>query len=223
MLKEGERIAFLLVAVFIVVLFIFSFSRVFEKFSGNVVIDEKIKITGKAVSSLFDRFFGTTQELSQGIQGAGTYSVRNLPDYYTPGTPVAVNISVNFDSADCGGAVIETLPAGWSVNTSEISGEGKGVYNSTYNNIIWAPIFGTTCGGTNSSYILGYLTTPNSSQSGVKNFTGGFYVDGSSYVIAGDTGINQTIPCTNECTPGNLQCSDRKSTRLNSSHMSISY
>ena len=115
------------------------------------------------------------------------------PNYYTSGVPMVINITVRLDPSNCAGTVIEYLPEGWSV--SGISGEGGGTYNLLSNRIIWAPIYGPLCGG-GSFYTLGYVATPDLSQSGSKLFNGVFSVDGKSSGMINSIqgGPSQIIP-----------------------------
>jgi len=127
------------------------------------------------------------------IQGASTSAFRTLPSTYTPNQSLLVNISLNFDPADCGSAIVENLPAGWDIfNTSSIS--NLGVYNSTLSRITWADnINSISCGGQSDNYLLKYTITPNSSQSGPKTFTSAFSVDGVSYDVQGDKIISDKL------------------------------
>src|SRR3989344_4236770 len=110
-------------------------------------------------------------------------AVRSMHSTYTPGTPVLISINVSFNSTDCGGAVVENILSGWGVDQSEIFGNGSGYYNSILNTITWAPLDAPHCNGESFSYLIGYVVTPNESQSGNKTFSGFFGVDGRVYLI----------------------------------------
>jgi hypothetical protein len=77
---------------------------------------------------------------------ASSSATRSMPATYLPGIPIAVSIDVILGSSDCGGAVVETIPAGWSVNANSTFGSGDGYYNTLLNTITWAPIDGMGCG-----------------------------------------------------------------------------
>ena len=179
MIKKRDNVAMqiIIVAVLVVLLALLGFLGVFNSFTGNVV-----------------------------LQGETSSADRILPSSYLPGTTIVVNISVNFDPADCGGAVVETVPLGW--NVSVISGDGSGVFNPSDNKVRWAPIDGPLCGGV-SNHILGYFVTPNATQSGTKTFNGTFSADGTSYQIGGSINITQQVNA-----PSNLRITSTNQTSI---------
>lgn len=134
------------------------------------------------------------------VQGETTSFNRTLPVNYTSGVPITVNITLNFDSNDCAGAYVETLPSGWNVTST--SGNGAPYYNSVLNNINWAPIDGPLCGGS-SSEIISYVVVPNSTQSGTKTIMGQFSTDGISIYL--NSSINQnTSGVSSDTTPPSI-------------------
>ena len=89
MKKEKWDFVFLL---FIIVLLSATFvSAAFDlgKITGRVI--DTGESTGNILTNLFDKLFG--------IQGVGTSATRSMPSTYTPGVPVTVTLTVNFDSA----------------------------------------------------------------------------------------------------------------------------
>lgn len=135
-------------------------------------------------------------------------ATRVFSNDYNLGDPVSVTIGLSFDETDCGGAVAETLPAGWSA--TNIEGEGSGIYLTTDNTIRWAPVDSIECGGTSNSYILKYDAIPNSAQTGASTFSGVFSVDGRSIpiVTASSLGENFGSNQNNNENIGNAQSID---------------
>lgn len=124
----------------------------------------------------------------------------NLPDSYLPIQPVPVIITLNFGEKDCGGAYIEYLPEGWTA--TDITGDGKGLYNDKLNSIIWAPIDGPLCGGNKISE-LRYNAIPPKDSIGSKLFYGEFSVDGSSVKVENKIGAgsNEQVDNTKSYDP----------------------
>jgi len=167
--KKGKLLVPIVLFLIVLLLFVGFFSGLFDRFTGNVV---NSGITGNP------------------ILNPNIYSNRILPSIYTQEVPIVINITVNFDSNSCGGAVVETIPVGWSV--FGISGSGSGIYNSADRTIRWAPVDGPLCGG-QGSYTLGYIATPDATQSGTKTFVGILSADGESYAIGGNDAIAENL------------------------------
>lgn len=99
-----------------------------------------------------------------------------------------VNIKVNFDSNDCGAAILEYPPSGWIV--TNITENVNAVYNSALArpSIIWSEILNSgDCGGSSNSYDLSYTAVKSYSDLELRaaEFEGFFSVDGRSKDISG--------------------------------------
>jgi len=145
------------------------------------------------VVDFFERLFGishnsvnnvpTTVQQPTAVTAQDNYAAtRTLPSQYKAGSPIHVMINVTFDTHDCGGAVEEHLPAGWTA--TNIQGAGAGVLMKGV--IRWAPIDGPYCQG-KSGYAVEYDAVPPSSTSGSQTFSGIFSVDGASKDIGGES------------------------------------
>lgn len=105
---------------------------------------------------------------------------RTIPDSYIPGNPITINITIYFDSIDCGAAYVEYIPSGW--NVSSISGA---LFYSRDGRIMWFPINSSTCIGDEGSrtFNLGYVATPNIEQTENVTFNGLLNVDGNDNLL----------------------------------------
>lgn len=155
------------------------------------------------------KFFGLSsdsQEIQQSPARSGTRAISTTT--YTPSTPISVNITITFQDNDCGAAIVEYVPAGWSV--SDIAGPGSGVWNTGDNAIRWAPIDNIFCSGSSDTYVLSYTATPNASQTTSVQFSGIYSIDGSNDPITGNNVVNPVVT-TQSVTCGDSVCSSSES------------
>jgi len=114
-------------------------------------------------------------------QNASAFVFRHLPDAYTPGTSLIVELRAEPPDGAHAYGVEDHPPEGWSV--SQISHEG--VFDPATGKVKFGPFFDAT------DRTLTYKVMPPESATGPKEFSGSGSVDGASYPIGGDRIIVQ--------------------------------
>jgi len=111
-------------------------------------------------------------------------ATRHLPPSYQPNVPLSVTLNIHFEADNCGAAVEDYVPLGWTV--SKIWGPGAGIWNTNSGRVVWAPIDGPLCGGP-ADTTLGYDLTPLPDATGSPSITGVISVDGSNVPTGGNS------------------------------------
>ena len=114
-------------------------------------------------------------------KGAGSSVIRSFsPEFYTPGEPVVVTVSVTPDISVVAWAIEEIPPDGWLIG--EIN-EG-GAWDAVNKKVKWGPFFDST------PRSLVYEATPPAAETGQKAFSGQASFDGAGVAVEGEATIH---------------------------------
>ena len=124
-------------------------------------------------------------------QGPGS-ALRNLPEYYVPGTPIPVTITVVPPPGVAVVGVEDVPPTGWEV--SNISQSGS--FDAQSGKVKWGPFFVPSIPSE-----VSYGATPPGGTSGPQCFAGTASFDGANQAMGGDLCIPLAVPAIGDGGP----------------------